>query len=76
MKARQSEENFEPIDFAWVTYMGMTRLGFTYRETGRLYFGLWCDLFEMYKIQHNFEMKKGLYGLSEPEEPISSLSVL
>ncbi|MCM1213317.1 MAG: hypothetical protein NC331_11310 [Lachnospiraceae bacterium] len=65
-----------PIDFSWLTYIGMNRLGFTYRECGRLYFGQWCDLFEAYKRQHNFEQKGMLYETQEPGEPISSLDVL
>lgn len=65
----------KPIDFAWVYYIGMNKLGFTYRETGQMYIGLWADLFETHKKHYNFETKRGLYDLRE-EEPISSLSVL
>lgn len=53
----------------------MTKLGFKYREVTQMYFGFWADLFEVYKKQYNFEMKRGLYLIEEPEE-ISSLSVL
>lgn len=64
----------KPIDFSWMIYIGMNKLGFTYRQTGQLYFGFWVDLFEAYKKQYNFETKRGLYLLKEEE--ISSLSVL
>lgn len=53
----------------------MNKLGFTYHEVTQMYFGFWVDLFEVYKKQHNFEVKRGLYLIEEPEE-ISSLSVL
>lgn len=65
-----------PINFSWLTYIGMNKLGFTYRECGWLYFGQWCDLFEIYKRQYNFEKKRLIYDVQEPEEPISSLDVL
>lgn len=71
--ANNSEDT--PIDFAWLIYIGMTKLGFTFREIGHLTLGRWTDLFETYKRTYNFETKKGLYSLNE-EEPISSLSVL
>lgn len=66
------------IDFSWLLYIGMNKLGFSYRECGWLYFGQWCDLFEIYKKQYNFEKKNMLYALQPEvkEEPISSLSVL
>lgn len=54
----------------------MNRMGFTYRQVRQLYFGLWCDLFSIYKRQHNFETKRALYRIGEEEEPVSSLSVL
>ena len=68
----------QPIDFPWLYFIGMTKLGFTYKQVGRMCFGFWVDLFEVFKKQHNFEMRRGLYAMEEhPEsEPISSLSVL
>ena len=65
----------KPIDFSWMIFIGMNKLGFSYRQTTHLYFGFWADLFETYKKQYNFETKRGLYVLQE-EEQISSLSVL
>lgn len=73
--ARGEENEEKPIDFLWMRYMGVNRLGFTHREVGQQYFGYWLDLFEAYKTQYNFEAKRGLYHLSEEEE-ISSLDVL
>lgn len=66
----------EKIDFAWVIWIGMNRLGFTYRQVGQLYFGAWSDLFDVYKKQHNFVIKKGLYRIPEEDEPVSSLDIL
>lgn len=62
------------MDFSWVIFIGMNRLGFTYRQTMQMYFGFWMDLFEIYKKQYNFETKRAVYTLEEDE--ISSLSVL
>lgn len=70
-----NNSNEEPIDFSWLTFIGMTKLGFTFKEVGQLTMGMWTDFFENYKKVYNFETKRGLYNLHE-EEPISSLSVL
>lgn len=58
-----------------MTYIGMNKLGFTYKQVGHMYFGLWVDLYEAYKKHYNFETRRGLYEIREQEE-ISSLSVL
>lgn len=52
----------------------MNRLGFTYRQTGHLSFGMWADLFEAYKYQYNFEAKKIMYSV-EPEKQDSLLDL-
>ena len=65
----------KPIDFLWMHYMGVNKLGFSYRSIGQQYFGYWMDLFEAYKKQYNFETKRGLYKLFQMEE-VSSLDVL
>lgn len=56
-----------PIDIPWVYFIGMNRLGFTYRQVGHLYFGLWADLYEMFKKQYNFEKGKMVYVLQDNE---------
>lgn len=73
-KKNRKEET--PVDFPWLKYIGVNRLGFTYAQVGHLYFGEWLELFEAFKKQHNFEMRRMLYGRAEEEEPISSLDVL
>lgn len=73
--ARGETQKESPIDFLWIYYMGVNKLGFSHREVGRQYFGYWLDLFETYKKQYNFEKARGLYHLYEEEE-ISSLDVL
>ena len=65
-----------PIDFFWLAYIGMNKLGFTRREVGQLYFGEWTGYFEAYKRQYNFEKGRGLYEIDPAEEPVSPLSVL
>ncbi len=75
MARRRNTEEENPINFFWIRYIGVNRLGFSHREAGQQYFGYWCDLFEQFKKQYNFEKKRTLYNILE-EEPISSLSVL
>ena len=73
--ARGGEDREKPMDFPWIYYMGVNKLGFSYRSVGQQYFGYWLDLFETFKKQYNFETKRGLYKLFEMEE-VSSLDVL
>lgn len=65
----------KPIDFAWLIYIGMNKLGFNYTQVGTLYFGVWVDLFEEYKKQYNFETKRGLYAVETTEEKGSLLDL-
>ncbi len=70
-----AEDEEKPIDFPWLIYFGMNKLGFSYREVGQMYFGFWADLYETYKKQYNFEIKRAAYRVDEME-PVSSLSAL
>ena len=64
----------EPIDFTWVIFIGMNRLGFSCREVMRMYYGTWVDFFEVYKMVYNFETAKNLYSNEkEVEEERGSL---
>ena len=64
--ARQGHnDKEEPIDFAWLTYIGMTKLGFTFSQVGQMTLGFWTDLFETYKKQYNFETKRGYLTSNE-----------
>ena len=69
------ENNEQPIDFPWLIYIGMNKLGFTYKQVMQMHFGLWIDLYETYKKQYNFELKRTAYRIDEVE-PVSSLSAL
>lgn len=66
----------KPVDFLWLRYIGMNRLGFTYAQAGHLYFSEWSGLFDAYKQHHNFETKRMLYKLEAQEEEISSLDAI
>lgn len=57
----------EIIDIPWVVYLGMNKLGFTYRQVKHMYFGFWADLYEMFKKQYNFEKKQMIYVLQDNE---------
>lgn len=72
----QSEED-TPMDFPWLYQMGVTCLGFTHRSVRQQYIGMWMDLFEIYKRHHNFQIKRGLFSISDDqEEKISTLDAL
>lgn len=73
--ARGSSDEDKELDFSWLFYVAMNKLGFSYRETGHLHFGLWVDLFESHKAMHNFETKRGLYDTSA-SEPVASLDAI
>lgn len=73
---RRGSRDNEPIDFFWIIYIGMNKLGFSYRQVKQMYFGSWVDFYEIHKKQYNFETKRALYVIPEEEEPISSLSIL
>lgn len=75
IEAREGNGEDKPVNFAWLVYIGMNKLGFSYREVGWLYFGAWADLFEQYKKTYNFEKSRSLYAIYEPEE-ISSLDAI
>jgi len=53
----------------------MNRLGFSFKEAGRLYFGRYVDMFEVHKRIYNFETKRCLYVTDEPK-PVAKLSEL
>ncbi len=40
-----------------------------------MYFGLWTDMFEAFKHQYNFEIKKGIYD-TKASDPIASLDAI
>ena len=61
MRSRVAPE--QQIDFAWLYYMAMNRLGFTYIESGMLAMGEWQDFLECFKGQYNFETKQNLYDI-------------
>ena len=56
------------IDFAWVLFIGMNRLGFPERAVWQMTFGKWADLFEQYKMVYNFEAKNLLFDTDEKQQ--------
>ncbi len=67
-QGEDSEEDKE-IDFTWVIFIGMNRLGFSKKEVHKMYFGEWQDFYEIYKYVYDFETEKKLYRMIEkPEE--------
>lgn len=55
--------------------MTMNRLGFSYKETMRMYLGKFIDLMEVYKKDYNFVTSHMLY-IVEEEKKVTSLMEL
>lgn len=74
-KKAQSEDNEHEniIDFDYVLFMAMNRLGFKYEEARHMYFGQYVNLMEIYKTVYNFETKRCLYDTGPEEKKVSSL---
>lgn len=75
-RRKSGVEEDEPVDFAWVTFIGMNRLGLTEKRINQMYLGQWIDLYEAYKVIYNFETEKSLYQLEEKEEKGKKESLL
>ena len=57
------DEDEDPvIDFAWFYLIGRTRLGLSYRETGRITMTLFNKLYQHYKNAFDFELSLKLTG--------------
>lgn len=68
----KQDKGSKEIDFDYITYMSMNRLGFSYKETMRMYIGKFIDLMEAYKKDYNFRTKRMLYVVEE-EKKVTSL---
>ena len=52
------EEDVNPvIDFSWFYFIGRTKLGLTYRETGRITMTLFNKLYAHYKNAFDYELR-------------------
>lgn len=49
------------------------KMGYTEKQIGRMYFGKWCDLFDVYKTIHNMEATKTTYELPKKEISLTEL---
>ena len=73
----EASEEDKTIDFTWVKFIGINRLGFTRKEVSRMYFGEWQDFFQIFKYVYDFETEKKLYRtIEEPEEQEEYTSLL
>jgi len=53
------------LDFVWMTYMGVTELGFSEWEVNHMYAGKLLDLAYHFKKMHNIRMKRGIFSVVE-----------
>lgn len=74
MKAQsdQNDKKDSVIDFDYIFFIAVNRLGFTYQSAKYLYFGKYIDLFEAFKRVYNFETSRMLYKIEE-EKKVTSL---
>ncbi len=57
------DEEIDPvIDFSWFYLIGKTKLGLSYRETGRLTIKLFNRLYQHYKNTFDYELMLRLSG--------------
>lgn len=62
-----SNSKEEPIDVAWLLYIGMNKLGYSEAEVYLMPVGKWIDLYEVYKKVYNFERTGNLYDVEKKE---------
>lgn len=50
------EEDTAPVSFSWITYISTAKLGLTLKESGRLTYGQFKDLYRAYQNTFDVEM--------------------
>lgn len=78
-ESRSSEDDSgedKKIDFGHIQVICVTRMGYTPRSAGLLYFGEYVALFEGYRKLYNFETQRMIYRLEEREREVARLSDL
>ncbi len=58
------------IDFVWMSFVGVTLLGYTEREVGHFTIKKWSKLYEFYKRYHNMKVTNSQFetqALNEDE---------
>lgn len=51
------------IDFAWILFIGVKKLGFTEREVGHMTLKKWHSLYKAYKKNFDLELSMRLKGV-------------
>lgn len=54
----------------WITFVGVTLLGFTEKEVGHFTFLKWNQLYEYYKRFYNFKTNKYLFKIDLNSEEL------
>lgn len=54
----------------WITFVGVTLLGFTEKEVGHFTFFKWNQLYEYYKRFYNFKTNKNLFKIDLNSEEL------
>ena len=62
------DEDVDPvIDFSWFYFIGKSKLGLTFRETGRLTLTLFNKLYQHYKNSFDLELRLKYTGTTYEE---------
>ena len=56
-----------PIDFTWFYFIGMNKLGFTFKEVGRLTLNAFNKLYQHYKNSFDMELMLNRYRTTYQE---------
>lgn len=68
------KEEDAALDFAWITYIGINKLGYTEKDIEKMRIGKWLDLYDAYKAVFNFEQSGRKYTVAQERKPVSLLS--
>ena len=67
------QDEYEPvIDFSWLYFIGKTKLGLSFKETGRLTIKMFNKLYGHYKDTWDYEMRLSKSNMTYREAFIKS----
>lgn len=73
MKKRIVQDEYDPvIDFSWFYFIGKTKLGLSFKETGRMTLTLFNRFYEHYKNMWSLEMRLSKANMTFSEARVKS----
>ena len=55
----------------WISFVGVTLLGYTEKEVGHFTFSKWNQLYEHFKRYYNFKQKGEIFQIEPSEDEIN-----